>query len=271
MNDLLVLLGMESWKPVLGAFLLPPVPLLLLTLVGARMILWRRGWGWLVVVLSLTGLWLSACSGVGDWLVRAALKPPMALGTDRLAELKRESASVKTAIVVLGAGREPLAPEYGISNLRPASMERLRYGVWLSRETGVPIAFSGGSGHAATSGASEADIAARIAAREFARPLKWTEPESRDTRENAAHTMALLRGPGIEQILLVTHGWHMPRAIRAFEQAAQRTGTPVRVIPAPMGLAPTEDRPVLRWLPSSEGLRSTRQALHELLGLLVGA
>jgi len=32
-NNLFLLLGIESWKPVLGSLLLPPVPWLLLTLV----------------------------------------------------------------------------------------------------------------------------------------------------------------------------------------------------------------------------------------------
>ena len=271
MNDLFVLLGVESWKPVLAALLLPPVPLLLAMLVGARMILWRRGWGWLVVVLSVAGVWLSACTGTAAWLVRLALNPPAALSTDRIAELKRDVPSGKTAIVVLGGGRDALAPEYGLSNLRSNSLERLRYGVWLSRETGAPMAFSGGSGHSQLQGTSEAEIAARIAAKEFARPLKWTETESRDTRENAAHTLALLRPIGIEQIILVTHGWHMPRAHRAFEQARERGTQPLKIVAAPMGLAVPDARPVLRWLPSTEGFRAVHEALHETLGLLFGA
>jgi len=37
-----------------------------------------------------------------------------------------------------------------------------------------------------------------------------------------------------------------------------------------MGLAPTIERPVLRWLPSYQGYTLTRQALKEGLGLLLG-
>jgi hypothetical protein len=40
------------------------------------------------------------------------------------------------------------APEYGVGNLAAPSLERLRYGLWLSRSTGVPVAFSGGVGWA---------------------------------------------------------------------------------------------------------------------------
>ena len=165
MNDLFTLLGLESWKPVLSALVLPPVPLLLSTLVGARMILWRRGWGWLVVALSIAALWLGSCMGTAHWLLHTALKPPAALDADRIAELTHDAAGGKTAIVVLGAGREALAPEYGLSNLRPRSLERLRYGLWLSRETGAPVAFSGGNGLAQVAGTAEAEIAARVFAR----------------------------------------------------------------------------------------------------------
>jgi hypothetical protein len=76
MNDLFLTLGIESWKPVLSSLLLPPVPWLALTLIGARLILWRRGWGWLVVIAAVAGTWLSACSAVGEWLQDTLLSPP---------------------------------------------------------------------------------------------------------------------------------------------------------------------------------------------------
>ena len=63
MNSLFVVLGIESWKPVLGALLLPPVPFLFLTLVGARLLLPRRGLGWLLIFISVVMLWLSTCTG----------------------------------------------------------------------------------------------------------------------------------------------------------------------------------------------------------------
>ena len=63
-------------------------------------------------------------------------------------------------------------------------------------------------------------VAAKIAADEFNRPIKWQEEDSRDTRENASRTLALLKPAGIDHIVLVTHGYHMPRALRAFTEAA---------------------------------------------------
>jgi uncharacterized SAM-binding protein YcdF (DUF218 family) len=276
MDSLVAMLGIQSWKPFLTALILPPVPLLLGVLVGARLLLPRRGLGWLVIVLSVIGLWLSACSGWGRLLEDYLLRVPLAISPTRLGDLKNEVKDARrvdakdrtvTAIVVLGGGRESFAPEYGVSNLTPASLERLRYGLWLSRETGAPVAFSGGVGWGQTDGWPEAEVAFRVASQEFGRPLRWVEGQSRDTRENARLTLALLRPAGVNHILLVTHGWHMPRALQAFQEAA---GTEVRIEAAPMGLARRSEAAELDWLPSSQGYTKVRQATREWIGKGLG-
>lgn len=269
MNGLFVMFGIETWKPVLAALLLPPVPFLVLLLLGARLLLPRRGLGWLVILFSVAMMWLSACTGTAQFLSQFVLHPPSALTSSRLKEMKTDPRP-PTAIVVLGSGMEPYAPEYGVSNLTRFSMERLRYGVWLGRETGIPVAFSGGVGWAATQeeGKAEAQVASQIAAQEFGRPLKWVEDKSRDTRENAKFTLALLKPLGIKHIVLVTHGWHMPRAMRAFEEAA---GSDIQIEAAPMGLARGAETPALTWVPTTSGITEVRNVVHELLGRLAGA
>ena len=270
MDSLITALGIEPWKPLLTALLLPPVPLLLLILIGTRLILPRRGWGWFIVLTSVVLLWLSACIGSAQWLSRLALHPPEALSADRIKALKAEpnaASAPTTAIIVLGGGMEPFAPEYGVSSLQDASLERLRYGLWLGRETGLGVGFSGGTGWAQRDGMAEARVAAQIAAAEFGRPLKWVEDNSRDTRENARRTLALLKPGGVRHIVLVTHAWHMPRALREFEAAA---GSGTRIEAAPMGLARHIELPMLQWVPTSSGMRETRHVLHELLARVAG-
>ncbi len=270
MNQVLTLLGIEAWKPLLAALILPPVPWIVLTLVGARLILSRRGLGWLLVLLSATGLWLSSASGVAHLLARGLLELPPALTPARVAELRAQvQARQPIAVVVLGGGMQPLAPEYGVSNLTATSVERLRYGLWLGRATGAPVAFSGGVGWADAGGETpEAQIAARIAAQEFGQPLKWTEERSRDTRQNAALTVALLKAQGIRQVLLVTHDYHQGRALRAFREAAQDA---MQIVPAPLGtLALRSGRPI-DWFPTEFGYREVRQVLREAIGRATGA
>ncbi|MEP6876867.1 MAG: YdcF family protein [Burkholderiales bacterium] len=267
MNSLLIFFGIESWKPVLTALLLPPVPLLLMMLIGARLILPRRGLGWLIILTSAALLWLSACIGTARALSKFVLHPPAALSADRIKELKSQ-AKAPIAIMVLGGGIEPYAPEYGVSNLQYRSLERLRYGLWLGRETGLPVGFSGGVGWGQSDGTPEARIASQIAVSEFSRPLKWIEESSRDTRENAGRSVALLRKAGIKHIVLVTHGFHMPRAIAVFREAAAGD---MSIEAAPMGLAQNAEVPALSWIPTAEGTTDVRAILRELLGRAAGA
>ncbi len=269
MNSLFVLFGIESWKPALTALLLPPVPLLFIVLLGAWMAVRRRLLGSITLLFGVALIWLSHCAVSGHWLSRWLLDPPAALNAQRIEALRADALARKTmAIVVLGGGNEPLAPEYGTSNLSYASTQRLRYGLWLARATGLPVAFSGGIGWGQSGSATEAQTAERIARTEFGLPLRWTESESRDTRENATRSVALLRRDGIKHVVLVTHDWHMPRALRDFRRTAPE-GFSVEA--APMGLAHTADLPHLRWLPSGEGMLHVRSVLREALGLLVGA
>jgi len=107
-----------------------------------------------------------------------------------------------------------------------------------------------------------------IAAEEFERPIKWVEDDSRDTHENAARTIALLKPAGIDHIILVTHGYHMPRAMRAFTDAA---GSDIKIEAAPMGLAKKLETPALEWMPSSRGFTRMRQVMREIVGKAAGA
>jgi uncharacterized SAM-binding protein YcdF (DUF218 family) len=266
LNEIFLTLGIESWKPLLSALAMPPVPFVLLILVGARLMFRRRLLAWVLLLLGVSGVWLGCTVAAGNGLTQWLLKPPPALMESQINELKR---APKTTIVVLGGGRRVLAPEYGMSALRPRTIERLRYGLWLARETSLPLGFSGGLGHGALPGPTEAEIAARTAEREFGRKLAWTESESRDTRENAIKTVALLQQAGIEQVVVVTEAYHMRRSIENFERAA--AGSHLRIVAAPMGMPAPGRLRALDWLPSVAGFERTQLALHEWLGRLAGA
>jgi uncharacterized SAM-binding protein YcdF (DUF218 family) len=271
MNELFMSLGLESWKSVIAALVLPPAPFLLMAIIGARLMFKHRLTAWFLVLTSCTCLWLLCTEGAGILLQEWLLKPPPPLTVQQVSELKK---SPKTAIMVVGGGRRTFAPEYGVTTLSWRSVERLRYGIWLSRETGLPVGYTGGIGHGGAPGQSEAESAARIADKEFSRPLRWQESESRDTRENAGRSVALLRPQGIEHIVIVTNDYHIRRALRNFEAAAQGqagSAKPIRITAAPMG-QPTDGR--LQWvdfLPTARGFDRTWVVFHEWLGNLSGA
>lgn len=266
------MLGLSSWKPYVAALLLPPAPLILLMLVGTRLAFVRRGLGWLLVLFGAAMLWLTNTTAFAQLVSDHVLRPPAALSQERIAAWKAAvKAREPVAIVVLGGGSRPLSPEYGVSNLEDRSMERLRYGLWLGRETGAPVAFSGGIGWALGDAVvtPEAQIAARIAAQEFGRPLKWIEDRSRDTRENGIYTVRQLKEQGIRRVLLVTHQRHMPRSLRAFEDASAGSGIVFEAAPVDVLVTPLQA--ARSWLPSAGGGATTREVLHELVGRLAGA
>ncbi len=270
MNDTFAALGLLNWKPIIGALLLPPVPLLVLVLIAWRVRV-RRAWlGGSLLVLALAGLWLSHCQAIGALLERP-LATPGALTSGRIAELRRSLAGHRPVVLVLGGGALALAPEYGEAHLADAAFQRLHYGIWLARQLGAPLMVTGGVGHGQSGGPSEAAVAARIALRDYNVTLRWQEAASRDTRENARLSLLMLRPEGITDVLLVTHGWHMKRTLRAFEEAAINSGFQPRLLALPMGMGTDTGQPVQRWLPSVDGYRRVHQALREMVGLLMGA
>ena len=271
MNDLLVWLGVDGWRPVLAALVLPPAPFIVAIVVGARLMVSRRLLAWFLILVSCLALWFGSTMAAATALRHWLLPPVRALAPSEIAELRK---APHTAIVVLGGGREPLAPEYGVSDLAPLSLDRLRYALWLGHETSLPVMYSGGLGYGALEGATEAEVAARVAARDFGRPLRWQEAESRDTRENAQRSLGFLRTQGIERIVVVTHAYHMPRALRNFERAVHASGAPagsIRLVAAPMHLQPPRPLRLIDFLPTRIGHYDTQLVLHEWLGLLIGA
>ncbi len=271
MNEIFSTLGLLDWKPWVAALLLPPVPLLWLLLLAWW---WQRRRPALATVLlmgSVLALWFSHCQVTGALLERQLAVAP-SLSMQRIAELRRGSADGRTAVVMLGGGTRAVASEYGESHLNGASMERLHYALWLARQLAVPVLASGGTSWAQPDTLAEATISARIATRDYGRNLRWVEAESQDTRGNARLSLPLLQKDGITQVVLVTHAWHMRRALRAFDEEAQRIGMTVRLVPAPMGLVADRQQTVLqRWVPSAGGNQRVQQALREWIGLAAGA
>jgi uncharacterized SAM-binding protein YcdF (DUF218 family) len=175
-------------------------------------------------------------------------------------------ASEADAILVLMAGKRSLNPELGGADaLNALSLERLDYGLALHRRTGLPIVLSGGSVSGDSTPLAELG-AAWLESRAGVKALA-TDAASRDTRENLANSAELLRDRGLERVLLVTHAFHMPRALLS----ARATG--LDAVPAPFAFmhVPAElgqPRELGDWLPQPGRLGRSYLLLHEMLGLV---
>jgi uncharacterized SAM-binding protein YcdF (DUF218 family) len=103
---------------------------------------------------------------------------------------------------------------------------------------------------------------ARVLEEECGIKVAGVEDRSRTTWENAELSAPMLRRDGVRRVLLVTHAWHMPRAVETF----RRTG--LRVIPAPTAFFHRENAEgrYTDWLPSPSAFGLSYYAIHEYLG-----
>lgn len=242
---------MKSLLPVvIEALVLPP---------GACLVLLLGALGALALGRRRTGFVLA---GTATALLLAAATPITASAL--LGALEREPAPAPAAparaIVILGGGSYFDAPEYGGHTVGSLTLERLRYGARLARESGLPVLVTGGD--PLGGGGSEAGQMKAVLEKEFGITVRWAEGASRTTRENATASAALLRAEGIGAVQLVTHAWHMPRARRVFEAAGLQVHAAPTVFTRPL----PEHARMLHWLPDADALRGTRIALHEWLG-----
>ncbi|MDC1222214.1 YdcF family protein [Salibacteraceae bacterium] len=100
--------------------------------------------------------------------------------------------------------------------------DRFNQGIWLLQTKRIDhLVISGGSGFLLKPELRESVYASKYAD-EIGIPMRKVliESESRNTRENAIETKKLLEAEGLskEPILLITSGYHMPRAIACFEK-----------------------------------------------------
>ncbi len=164
------------------------------------------------------------------------------------------------AIVILAA-EQTEAAEYGGMTVGDLTLERLRLGAKVARETGLPILVTGGKFRPADP-QSMAAMMAHTLGEEFHQPPQWLEQDSQDTHENASFSARMLRAAGIDTVVLVTHYCHMSRSRRLFEAA----GLKVIEAPAafPQSLSPWRAS-YLR--PGFAALEESALALHELIAL----
>lgn len=201
---------------ILKTLILPPgliIVLLVLAFFVSRGLAAR-----LLIFVATALLTVLSLPIVGGHLL-ASLEPYPALITE--APLPADA----RAIVVLASEKYANAPEYGGDTVGQRTLARVRYGAYLAKRTGLPLYVTGGGWNedASTLG----DLMAKTLEEELGVRVAGIEDRSTTTRENAKFTVPMLRDAGIDHALLVTHAWHMSRAMEAF----QREGLTVTAAP----------------------------------------
>lgn len=237
---------------VAKSLVLPPGGLIVLFLLGFLLV--RGVMGRLLIFIGLTVLILMSLPAVSSRLM-AELEPYPALAPG---DLKGTGAD---AILILGAERYGWAPEYGGDTVGGRTLERLRYGAFLHRKTGLAVYVTGGSPPEEHPPVGR--LMAEVLEREYGIIPAGVEDRSRTTFENAALSAPILRNAGVQHVLLVTSAWHMPRAVEAFERVGSQ------VTPAPTYFIHRESGSGQRytdWLPSVSAFAVSYFAIHEYLG-----
>ena len=228
--------------------LVPPINLLLITIVGFALSYQRRRAGRWIMGLGLGGLLILGMPLISEILLHS-LENTEPLPTPR---------QPPTAIVILGGDFRQIAgiePNAGLGSL---TLERVRTGAALYRATHLPILTSGGTIDKEEH--SLAKLMAQSLSEDFDVSTKWVESASRTTWENAELSRAILKAENVDSIYLVTHSWHMRRATIAF------TYFGFTVIPAPV---PPDQAPSYEWtgfLPQASAWLRSYYALHEWIG-----
>lgn len=252
-------------KKILSVILLPPFLPLLMIIVGLFFARWRPRAGkvvtWTGVLLSL-GLMMPA----GVDLFSAPL--------EAIPVVQPKALQQAQAIVILGGGQRLNAKEYGGAAPNRLTLERLRYGAHLARQSGLPVLVSGGAPKGMV---AEAVVMAKSLREDFGVTPQWIEARSLDTQRNAYYSAQMLRPGegardegaknmkrGIRRIVLVTHAAHMRRSVNEF------TAQGFEVTPAPTAFyAQGKGDTILGdFFPGANAAYAGWFALHEWLGIL---
>lgn len=226
--------------------ILPPACLLILGFLGLLLVRRYRRLGMALAAAALAALWLLATPVIADGLERmAAPYPPLDLAHPVAAQ----------AIVILGGGGyRKNAPEYGGPAPQYSMYERLAYGAYVARHTGLPVLVTGHADEAVTMRVS--------LARDFGVQAKWVDEAAEDTYDNAHDCARIFHAANITRVVLVTSDTHLRRAVHEFEAAG------LGAVPAPAGVwvwAP-QQFDATTFVPTAAGLMQSYNAAYELVG-----
>jgi uncharacterized SAM-binding protein YcdF (DUF218 family) len=235
---------MLRFKTLLKMVVLPPAGPLLLAIIGVLLMKRRPALARACLILGVGSLWLLSTpviSGALTGLVEHY--PPLDL---------RSTAGAQAIVILGGGGQRAFAAEYGGPAADPILLERLSYGAYIARKTGLPILVTGFG--------IEASAMHDTLLRNFDISARWVDDQAYDTFENARDSVRLLKADGINRIVLVTHATHMWRSVHEFTAAG------IEVVPAPAGILDQRYSDITSYLPSTEALLRACVAINELLG-----
>lgn len=237
-----------SLNPVGTMLVVPPMNFLLLGVVGTLLVRrWPRA-GLAMIGAGLFVLLVLAMPVTAGTLI-GSLEAGLPLSPNK---------DPPGAIVILAGDVVSVAGPPGTTDVGQLTLERLRAGAALYRRTRLPILVSGGV--PPQGGLAIADLMAKSLTDDFGVPVRWRETRSQDTWENAEESAGILAAAGVRSVFLVTHAWHMRRAVIAFARFH------TTVTAAPVRLDAASRFRLGDFVPNVGGWMDSYFALHEWIG-----
>jgi uncharacterized SAM-binding protein YcdF (DUF218 family) len=239
-------------KKWISLMLAPPALPFLITAAGLLLLHFKPRTGKTLAWVGLL-LWMFISSPFGTELMTAPLEIYPPITPRQLTEVQ--------AIVILAGGQRHTNEEFnGGPTVNRLTLERVRYGARLARQTSLPVLVAGG---APTGMHPESTLMAETLKTDFGIEAKWMETRSLDTEQNALNSAVILKKAGISRIALVTHAAHMRRAVGEFEAAG------LTVTPAPLSFMSDGPRgeEFFDYWPNMSSAYVGWYAMHEWLGI----
>lgn len=238
------------FRSTLPFVLVPPSGLIWWLLLGLLIMHRRRRLGFAITVTSCALLYALSTPLVGGLLISSL----------EAAQPATQGAGEPGAIIILGADGERTPDQLVRAEPGPLSLQRLAGAAIIVREKKLPVLITGGQ--VGEGQPAVADLMADLFKDAFDLPVEWRETRADNTCENARFSAEVLRKAGITSALVVTHAWHMPRAILSFKQAG------FDIVPAPLHADTHEMRSIGDILPHTSAWVRSFYALHEWIGLV---
>lgn len=241
---------------IFSSLLMPPSINLILIFAGLFLLKKFQRLAIFLIALSASFLLVLSLPSISQTLI-ASLETSKALPFTSIRQLATNDTN-NSAIVVLSAGRKSKPAEYTqIDTVNASSLERIKYAVWLHEKTQIPVLVSGGS--LSNEATAESVLMNQVMMSNFDVAPKWIESRSKNTQEQAYYTSEILKANDINEVILITHAWHMNRAAYAFRH------NKIKIVEAPISFLSHQENNQQLLIPNVVAFQQSCFAIKELI------
>lgn len=242
---------------ILYTFIIPPGSIIL-ALIVFNVYLFKRKYRSAYFLSAIIAIfWLLSTNYIAFFLVKPLenqYKNPT------ISELKQ---GAYDSIIMLGGGAINVEDIGGDGQVSGYVANRMLTVYRLHKNLDLPIILSGGKVFEDTG--READIEKRIFSDMGIRDQDLLlENQSRNTIENVKYTKVIMEENGLQNPIVVTSGFHIPRAILIFEQE----NIPVKAYVSDYQISDNISWSIFNLLPNNQSLNISCVAIREYLGIL---